>query len=109
MNSLLIAIMIPPEELTEEIKLRAKDANEFPELHGLLKIAKEEFERVQLNPAELYSLLVNPAMITLSAKQVDEIMNRLGSKKEQTGAWLPVIVVFDGKYFRISGKTEYCG
>lgn len=101
--------MIPPEEITQEIKLHAKDANEFPELHGLLKAAEEEFERVRLNPAELYSLLVNPAAITLSAKQVDEIMNRLGSKKEQTGAWLPSVLVFDGKYFRVSGKTKYCG
>lgn len=102
------AIMIPRSQLASEEMIRAVKL-ESDQLSALIDLARKEYKRLESTPLEFYLALANPPSITLSENDVDRIMSALGSKKELSGAWPPVIFSADGDYFRIWGKTAYCG
>jgi hypothetical protein len=107
----LSGVMIPPDQVTEDNMLKAVELNKVHEslLSELVEMARKEFSRLESTSREFYMALVNPPSISLDDSKVDEIMSSLGSTKELSGAWLPVVITAKKSYYRIWGKTSYCG
>ena len=102
------AILLPADELTSEEKQKALQV-EQKELRALLELAKKEYARLESSQREFYLVLANPPSIPFSEVEVDRLMRNLGSKKEIGGSWLPIVVKTGDHFFRVWGKTAYCG
>jgi len=103
------AILLLPDQVSSNDKHCAVEVDR-EELREIFEQAEKEYKRLESSPKEFYLVLANPPSIVLPEAEVDRIMQGLGSTKEISGSWLPV-VVRDGQknYFRVWGKTAYCG
>ena len=103
------AIFLPPDLITGDDKQNAVEVDP-EELREIFELAEKEYNRLESSPKEFYLVLANPPSILLPEAEVDRIMQNLGSTKEISGSWLPVVVrVGQKNYFRVWGKTAYCG
>jgi hypothetical protein len=102
------AILVPPDQLTSEEKRVAQQADQN-ELRVLLDLARKEYDRLETSPREFYLVLANPPSVSLPEEEVDRLMQNLGSTKEISGSWLPTVVQARDHFFRVWGKTTYCG
>ena len=103
------AILLPPDQVSSNDKQNAVEKDQ-EELREIFELAEKEYNRLESSPREFYTVLANPPSIFLPEAEVDRIMQNLGSKKEISGSWLPIVVrVGQKNYFRVWGKTAYCG
>ena len=87
----------------------AKELPDNLELSQLFEQADSECERVKHCGGEYYLAVFNPSFIVLHSEAVARIMMSLGSAKSITGEWTPVIVKHHFSFYRIWGKTSFCG
>jgi len=104
------AIFLSESQLSEEERKNAAEFSDQKELGEILALAEKEYKRLESTAKEFYLVLANPPSILLPPEKVDSLMKSLGSRKELSGSWLPVVVrVRNGFYLRVWGKTAYCG
>ena len=103
-------ILLPPDQLSTEEKQGAVEVDHHSEFKEIFELAEKEFRRLESTSKEFYLVLANPPSIQLPESDVDRLMQLLGSnRKEISGSWSPILVLSHGHYYRVWGKTAFCG
>ncbi len=109
MVSQIYVKFIPEKMVTKDHVNKAKSANLVPIIKGILEEAKSHSMGVDSNPDEISFLMIEPTTKDIPREELDSIMGKLGSQKEPSGGWLPVVVEYKGDYYIVGGKDAYCG
>jgi hypothetical protein len=88
---------------------KAKPANLVPAIKEILEEAKSYSMAVDSDPDEISFLMIDPTTKDVNREELNSIMVMLGSQKEPSGGWLPVVVEYKGDYYVVGGKDAYCG
>jgi len=104
------AILLPPDQLSTQEKQGAVEIDHNSEFKEIFELAEKEYRRLESTSKEFYLVLANPPSIQLPESDVDRLMQILGStRKEISGSWSPIIVLSQSHYYRVWGKTAFCG